>query len=326
MSYCRSGGLMSNKFAFIFLVVCFPIWAENSWIPPTERYLTQNSLEDVKYNLRLDYVTMEFKPLFDKAVAEETLGFSGYYGASGEFRVYQDLIRIVFEEALGISVPEDFHFLAVPLYPERFLNDLDSVCLYVFDGNSKIAEMTKQLLPINLSLYANHKTMGYCPVKNFSLGIKHVNTQDLHWLFNKLELDPTIIERAFSIGNTYFGTENRVLLQLFDMSHERGHESYQVIDRNSYPAWPGGYPYQNRALSDYALNTISGFPPQFFLLLTDHDILNPHGPIVIKRCMKVQPSKIKAYEQELRSLIKAASYNTDQRNTYLNQLKNEWYL
>lgn len=319
---------MKNKFSYIFFIVCYclsnPLWAEETWISPTTRYLSRDSLEEVKYNLRLDNVTLEHKPLFDKAVAQETLGFFGYYGTSGDFRVYQDLIRIIFEEILAISVPENFHFLAVPLYPKRTIHDLEKVSQLAFEGRSKIHTITKQLFPFNLSLYANHKTRGSCPARDFALSTMHMNSQDLYWLFDELDLDLSIIERAFSIGKTYFGNENRVLLQFFDLSHESGREAYQIIDSSSYPAWPNGYPYQNQALSDYALHTNFEYPPQFFLLLNDDAILNPNGPLVIKRYMKMQPSKIKAYEQELRGLIQSSSFDPITRDELRQNLLQVW--
>lgn len=320
--------MMKNKFSYIFLVVCCclsnSIWAEEPWVSPTTRYLSQNSIEEVKYNLRLDNVTLEHKPLFDKAVAQESLGFFGYYGTSGDFRVYQDLIRIIFEEVLAISIPENFHFLAVPLYPERTIHDLEKVSQLAFEGHSKIHAITKQLFPFNLSLYANHKTMGSCPARDFSLSTMHANSQDLYWIFDKLDLDSSVIERAFLIGKTYFGDENRVLLQFFDLSHESGQEAYQIIDRSSYPAWPNGYPCQNQAFSDYVLHTNSAYPPQFFLLLSDDAILNPNSPLVIKRYMKTQPSKIKAYEQELRSLIRSSSFDPIKRDELRQNLLYVW--
>lgn len=318
---------MKNKLSYLFLVICCClnnlVWVEEIWVPPTQRYLSQNSLEEVKYNLRLDNVTLEHKPIFDKAIAQETLGFFGYYAASNEFRVYQDLIRITFEEILLISVPDDFHFLAVPLYPERTINDLEEVVLNAFEGNLKIQNLTKQFLPFNPSLYANHKTIGFCPAKNFSLGALHTNFQDLYWLFEKLDLDFQIIERAFSIGKQHIGDENRVLLQLFDLSHENGRQAYEIIDRNSYPAWPSGYPFQNRAFSDYALNIIYEYPPQFFLLLNDA-ILNPNLPLVIKRYTKIQPSKIKAYEQELKDLIRSSPFDQLKRDALRQNLLHTW--
>jgi hypothetical protein len=320
---------MLNKLKAIFLTFfCYlnlSLLAEEIWISPTEKYVSKNSIEEVKYNLKLDYVTLEHKPLFDKAIAQETFGFFGYYSASVDFRVYQDLIRIVFEEVLGILIPEDFHFVAVPLYSKRFIHDLEDISFFAFEDNLPIRKILQQLLPFNLSLYANHKKMGFCPARNFSLSAKHANSEDLYWLFESLGLDSDIIEKALLIANISFENENRVLLQFFDLSHESEQAPYYLIDKNSYPAWPSGYPYQNQALSDYILNSTLDYPPQFFLLLNDQTILNPYGPFVVKRYTKIQPSKIKSYEQELRNLIKTAFYHVDQRDLYLNELNKIWH-
>lgn len=309
---------MRRKF-FLSLLCMFAFftYAEES---PTERYVSLHTLIDIKYNLRLDNVTLDYKPIFDKAIAQEVPGFVGYYGASGTFRVYQDLIRLVFEEILDFPLKPDFHFLAVPLYLHRTTKTLEDISQTFFGipAQTQTQSIINQLLPIHISLYGNHHQIGFCPAKNFSLATEPASIADLYWLFETLELDTALIERALAIGQEHFGTENRVLLQLFTSS------TYQLIDENSYPASPTGYPYANQAVSDYLLQPALGFPPQAYLLLHENGLLNPASSLVIKRYTKIQPTKLQNYEKELRALIKTASFSPLQKNLYRDQLMRAW--
>lgn len=299
--------------------------AEEWILSPTHLYLTKYPLEEIKYNLRLDKVTFEYKSLYDKAIGEEKLGFFGYYGSSIDFLIYQDIIRIIFEELFKFSIPTNFHFLAVPLFPERKMQSLDDLAKTLFIHEGKVHHIKKQFFPFNLSLYANHKTLGFCPAKNFFLKSKPENMQDLEWLFSELGMENNLIQKAFLIGKTYFENEDRVLLQLFDLSHVKEDVPYQMIDHWSYPASPQGYPYHNQSLSTYIFDQNLEFPPQFFLMMDPKTILNPESSLFIKRYTKIQPSKINAYETELRNLIKTANYDVDKLEIYKNQLIKIYY-
>ena len=293
-----------NIFVLSLLIIFQSIWAS-----PTERFVLNNPIEEIKYNLRLDNVTFEYKAVYDKAISQEGSGFFGYHGASSEFRVYQDLIRLVFEEVLKINVPEEFHFLAVPL--ARRPIQLEEIGRSAFEGN--LADVKKHLFPINLSLYGNYKRMGFCPIRNFHQGLETTNKEDLYWLFSELGLDQKIIEKAFQVGRDYFKEGNHLLLQFFDRSDR---SPYEFIDKIAYPSWPSGHPFENRALSDYLLNDSLQLPPQVFLLL-DRALLDPKCPLQIKRYSKIQPTKLKAYEQQLRDLIRTASYDENLRDKYV---------
>jgi len=314
---------MFSKYSICFLCMCAlfisQAYSLEPWTKsPTERYVDSYPLEEIKYSLRLDNVTFENRPLYDKAVEQEAFGFVGYCGASGNFRVYQDLIRMVFEEVLGVSIPPDFHFLAVPLYPQRTVKNLDDIAKAYFEKNSNPYAVVNGLFPMNISLYSSHNRLGYCPLKDFFLGIERNKMEDLYWLFDYLEIDSGIIDQAVAVAKESFGAEFRVLLQFFD----NGLESYDFIDTQCYSAWPNGHPFKNQALSDYVCGR--EFPPQFFLLLDERGVLNPNAPFVIKRHAKVQSSKIKAYEGHVRGLIKAAMFNVEKCDAYRKELKQIW--
>lgn len=306
---------MGKCFLFFVLALSSSLFAFD---PPTARYTVQHPLEEIKYNLRLEGATFEQKPIFDKAVAQEVVGFFGYFAASSEFRTYQDLIRMIFEEKLAVRVPKDFHFLAVPLYPKRQIKNLEAICESYFEKQN--ADIVSQLFPFSLWLYANHKSIGFCPAKNFALGTLYQRMDDLEWLCSTLGIGEGLIAQANQVRLRYFAVEDRLLLQLFDTSPDH----YSVVDTLAYPAYPYGYPYKNQALSSYALGVDGGFCPQFFLVLDERTILNPKAPFVVKRYSKIQPTSLKAYEDELRELVKAASCNQESAVRYYNQLQQEW--
>lgn len=318
---------MSKFLSAIFLSCCcftLLLGAEEAWTSPNQAYLAEFPLTDVKYNLRLDGVTLDYKPLFDKAEAQEESGFIGYFGAGPQFRVYQDLIRMIFEEILGISIPPNFHFLGVPLYPRSLQELADVENAFLEDSSFLPSEIVKELFPFHISVYANHKTLGYCPAKDFSLGKKHFNLKvvykDFYWLLNELGIDKGLLEQAFALIKVHLGEDSQVLLQLFD----RSLETYAFIDQYCYAAYPSGYPYKNQAFSDFLQNPNKEFPPQFYLLLNDREVLNPAAPLLIKRYSKTQPSKIKAYEQDLRNLIRNTVYDSSGCEAYLDQLLLKW--
>ncbi|MDF2549113.1 MAG: hypothetical protein K0S07_180 [Chlamydiales bacterium] len=305
------------------LAICYT--THLSALSPTEHYLSLFPLEEVKYNLRLDEATFEQKPIFDKAMAAEENGFCGYYSAGIDFRVYQDLIRIVFEEILLCPIPKDFHFLAVPFYPKREMQELDQLAKEYSQKTRKFTPTHKQLLPFHLSLYANHKTLGFCPAKNFALGTNSQSFDDLYWLFDTLGLSRASIDEAFKMAKEVFGSEQRVLLQLFDLSETWGREPFSLIDSYAYPSWPNGCPAKNQALSDF-IAQLAPLPSQFFLLLNDKAILNPKAPLKVLRYTKIQPTKLKEYEQKLRDLILSQPIDPKNIENYLLQMNKNWTL
>lgn len=284
-------------------------------VSPTERYLVSHPIEEVKYSMRLAGATLEQKPIFDKSIKEEKDGFFGYFAASADFRMYQDLIRFIFEEKLGAAIPKEFHFLGVPFYPNRSLHTLQDVYEAYFEK-----KIPHTLFAFHPALYANHNRRGFSPATHFAAPIPYLHTEDLIWLLQTLEMDPNLLKLAQNITKTYFQNEDRVLLQLFDTSNP----PYACIDSFAHPASPSGHPCKNEALSDYLMGITDVWPSQYGLLLNDGAILNPQGPIRIKRYTKIQPTSLKSYEEELRNLVRQSSCNQERCQTYSNQVNAHW--
>jgi len=64
-------------------------------------------------------------PLLMEIAAAETEQTFGYHGASQEVRLFQDALKVIYEEKLGITLPKDFHFLRIP--DDQFLHETDNV-------------------------------------------------------------------------------------------------------------------------------------------------------------------------------------------------------
>lgn len=293
--------------------------------PPTQKYLQIHSMDEIKYNLRLDNVTLIYKDLFDKLIPKETEGFIGYHGDSLEYRIHQDLIKIVLEEVLGIITPKDFQFLDIPCFREQKIRELADIPQFFLPENHPSNSIERQLFPINIALYANHNCIGFSSVSCFT-GNRSPNKskqpeKDIKEFFEQLGIDSCIADKAFMIGKTLLPADRGVLLQIYDHSEN----FYSFINRNCYPAYPNGYPFANRTISEYYYqNDANGYPNELNLLLTDSYTLNPSAPLTIKRYDKIQPSIVKNYETAIHELIQKATYDPIKVERYRQKLIHAW--
>jgi hypothetical protein len=80
----------------------------------TDLYLKEHSLDQIKATV-CSYEFDKQYPIMKKIIArEKEKGFFGYHGCSQRYRVFQDILRAVFEESLGYAIPNDFQFLRIP--------------------------------------------------------------------------------------------------------------------------------------------------------------------------------------------------------------------
>ncbi len=103
-----------------FFVLCFCISLSLN-ATPTQRYLEINPLDEILDMLAEDLIGDEISLLGEKlpslleiASFETEDTFFGYHGTTQKVRLFQDILRAVFEEALDISLPENFYFLRIP--------------------------------------------------------------------------------------------------------------------------------------------------------------------------------------------------------------------
>ncbi|MBA3602590.1 MAG: hypothetical protein H0W50_02895 [Parachlamydiaceae bacterium] len=119
---------MKKNFLFLFAMFCLMFTnvysAENrrfeklfeskaTGVSQTELYLKVHPFEKIekklgRFNSQVSFVT-------DKMIDMETnSGFFGYHGCTQRYRIFQDILRAVFEETMDFEIPADFQFLRIP--------------------------------------------------------------------------------------------------------------------------------------------------------------------------------------------------------------------
>jgi hypothetical protein len=294
------------------------------FISPTKQYVNKVSLDQIKYNLRGKGVGLDYRELFDRAIAEEKIGFIGYHGDSLDFLVYQDIIRIIVEEILEIPVKNEFHFVSIPFRINNStcsLEDLSKLFVNNVYYSSTILENT---FPLNFSMYSNHNRLGLNTVLNFSKNVgdgANLQRKELQYIFEKLGMDTDLLGVIYDISHQYLDSTAGVLLQFFDTSTTY----YKFVNAAGYASYPNGFIAENVLISEYFLdNHMVEFPQELRLVLDVSGILNPKSPIIIKRYTKIQPSKLKAWEQKLRELICSSSFDPLKRDVLRQDLLYKW--
>ena len=298
--------------------------ANDEWKSPTLSFLENNTMEEIKYHFYLDGITLIYKDVFDKAIAKEEYGFIGYHGGSLEFRIFQDIIRIVIEEIVGFAIPQNFHFLDIPCFRHQYIHCLNDIPKYFSPDKNLGYKLEYQLFSLNQTLYGNFKNIGHTPathfIKNSSIKTANRYIEDLKALFSNLGMDQDIVDKAYKIGLNNLKKDRGILLQIFDESITK----YDFADKTCYFAYPNGYPYANKKVSEYYLADLSEFPPEIRLILTNELTLNPMSPIKIFRFDKMQPTTVKNYENEVRELIKNAKSDSELVEEWKTSLFNAW--
>lgn len=234
---------------FLILTLLFGVCGAE-FEPPTKQHIAITTLETIKYNLKGKGTGLEYRELFDKAIAEEKIGFLGYYGDSLDFLIYQDIIRVTVEEVLGIAVRKDFHFISVPIessHPLYVLEDLSPLFKREVFPTLTVMENT---FPLNFSLYSNHNQLGLNSVVNFSKNTGESswrNRRELQQFFLRLGMNPTQIETFYDLGHQLLDTSSGVLLQFFDASPS----PYAFANAVGYASYPNGFIAENRLISEY---------------------------------------------------------------------------
>lgn len=147
------------------------------------------------------------------------------------------------------------------------------------------------------------------------------NRKALELLFEALGIDSQLVQILYENSNQHLDRKAGVLLQFFDTSTS----PYSFGNAVSYASYPNGFIVENRLLSEYFLDRTPGeFPQEIRLLLHVVGVLNPSVPMQIKRYTKIQPGKLKAWEQTLRVLVKSTPFDPVKRNVLRQALLRSW--
>jgi hypothetical protein len=105
---------------FLLLILFFQasltagIPVQDKYLGPTEQLVKRESWNTIQKNLNKIKIPNDLIPFFDTIASNENWGHIGYHGATQDYRIYQDIIRLTVEEILGIPIRKDFQFLRIP--------------------------------------------------------------------------------------------------------------------------------------------------------------------------------------------------------------------
>ena len=289
--------------------------------------------------------------LLDRIWHREEPGFLGYLKIWQKQRVYQDIIRFIIEEKLKISIGEDFHFFRPPGDPNYESETYKEYVESALPGDYRAYDTnTNSVLTLTFSFYTYHPGV-YLHSPHYNKGpklgeLEYYVSDELVFLFNKIGIDTSLISSTIEIGDKYFGFQDDMIIQVFDMSHYNPWKNYyaladmqcsgHVIDNDR---WTNAD--QNRYLNNgtkilegdrvpiskmiVAPNLfISSLPSSFRMLLSNRYTLNPFAGLVIKRYDKVDQKIIQQYETELREYIRKLDADQDKIEQYKDELLNIW--
>jgi hypothetical protein len=303
---------------------------------PTEQLIRRDSWSKIEKHLDSMKIASEYHHLFNSIAENEDWGHIGYHGANQDFRIYQDIIRLVVDQILQIPIREDFHFLRIPGDIDLNLNTVQEFHDYWGKLDNK-GEKGKQLLSFNLGIYANHDVKGSCSIHLF---IHDKSKNDINYIkqltpfFKTLGLDPSSLRNLFDIAHQRLFHDGGILLKIAENSHlsNPDHLAYNYADDLCYPAKQGGHPYGNysfsnhieRMLTDQYLKHKLDIAPQYRLLINNKIVLNPFSVIEIKRWDLYDSETIKLYENEMRQAISSLKYDPEKAAAFRHYLLEIW--
>lgn len=105
----------------------------------TARQLARISLDQLVARFGEDWEQERLRkhlPFIMEIAAAETEQTFGYHGASQEVRIFQDALKVIYQEKLGITLPDDFYFLRIP--GDQFLYETDNLKKEFLDSRPKL--------------------------------------------------------------------------------------------------------------------------------------------------------------------------------------------
>jgi len=305
--------------------------------PPTKRQLEYEIPSFVKGYINSNGAKSKQLEWWTNIIEQEERGVFGYHAAKQQYRIFQDIIKMIFIEVLELEIKKDFHFFRIPLDPILFENASAADFLKIKPRpNDGISPDRDQILSMNYTLYGNSSNSSQCSVCYFLNNQSWFNipyTKKLEFLFDELGMPIKEIPNLFKTGNPFVDYDTGVLYQFIDLSHQTPnyHNAYELVDRLAYPAVAaGGYDNQVQVnLSELFLsdrpNRFDNHSGQLRLIMNTATTLNPYSSIAIRRYDRIDPAVIAKYESLLRQQIQKLPRSPEKVENYKQKLKAYWY-
>lgn len=296
----------------------------STYIPPSQRHLSRHRIDkEIGRYMQKYRISSRHRAVLDLAIKQEKPGFFGYHGAKQDFRIYQDIVRYVFEEVLQIPIRKDFHFMRAPGHPDLNVNSAkEFLKKHPLDINDGGKAESSQLLSMNMALYENYWDPHQFTVHFFSKNNnwkKYDFKKKLIPFFQVLGIDPSSIDKAFAIAHSKLPSTG-VLYQIFDTSGR-----YRLADRHTYLSKSNGKKYlPQKPVS--ALLTDMGRTcfPQIRMIMNNRVTLNPSAPISIQRYDLTPPDVEALYDAEMRTLFRSLEVDKAKKEAYVEKMTAVW--
>lgn len=305
---------------------------------PTERQIEYETADRIKFTLNLTGTPTSHYEFWTDIVAGEERGFFGYQAAKQGYRIFQDIIKIVFEEVLDFEIKKDFYFLRIPLDPS--LSELPAasnfLSLYPYIDDA-IPQQRDQIISMNYTLFGNYGNFSQCTVCYFTQNhswFKIDYAGKLSYLFRELGLPVNEISSLFEVGSEIENFDTGVIFQFFDDSHFKSsmYNPYALLDLLAYPALGAGtldrqvkvplsQLYQSTAPTRFDSNT-----GQLRLIMNTSTTLNPYSELTIRRFDLIDPAIVDKYETALRQRIRSLSRDPILVDLFKKKIKAVWHV
>lgn len=313
------------RIIFIFSFFCFELKLESRSFPTTA-FLEEHSKEVVDSVLKNYGMNSLDAQLFHLLVEGENENFIGYHAGCSDYRIFQDIIRCVMEEKLGISIPEDFHFLRVPcddklVYSSAAFFIEDFVSRFSIFADSK-PEIRQHILSLNTCLYRSYRAPWDLTPRYYLENRPW--TQPDFWMylkdfFEEVGLKGEAVERLVDLSKKWLPSDRGFILQFFDES-----ENHSFLDTHFYAAHSGGMPHKQWSPSYLLMHPLINL--QLRLVIDNQHVLNPfRSPLKMRRLDNLSLEESSIYHLKMKEYIQELSVEEEKKEEFLRKLFYLWY-
>lgn len=274
------------------------------FVYPSETFNKLNPPQAINAILNRYGATPAHKKMLQEMINNEDPGFFGYHAGSSEYRIFQDVIRIIVEEHLQIPVREDFQFLRTPCVTGfRYESAKDFITKNPVYHDSE-PQTRKHIMSLNMALYKSWDAEWDFTPRYYlqNQPWTHVSFEgEISPFFHGLGIDTKYIRTVFNLARKHVPNENGMILQFFDNSHKTS-EPYAFLNEQAYIGTSTGM-IPKTTPSEYFIDSNKNEFPQLRLVLNS-ETLNQNAPLSINRFSMMNLAQERAYDQAMRSLIR----------------------